>query len=175
VYGGTRDENNGFWFGWLDLLALRLQVLLNTLNTALSLIYTILQFTVAHALGISVFTSRLLATDLNTETITVSLNYTLQILVLHIKSSLHSRNLSTNYTALHCTALHCTLHSARVCLLYMLLALASSNLSQVKVKVILRLTVTQPVRLGVEPHLGLMTRYLLFFGSYGLVFVRRPL
>jgi hypothetical protein len=36
-----------------------------------------LQLTVAQALGFSVFTSRLLATDLNTETITVSLDYTL--------------------------------------------------------------------------------------------------
>jgi hypothetical protein len=41
----------------------------------------------------------------------------------------------------------------------------------VKVKVILRLTVS----LGVEPHLGLITRYLLLFDSYGLVFVGRPL
>jgi hypothetical protein len=29
----------------------------------------------------------------------------------------------------------------------------------------------QSVSLGVEPHLGLMTKYLLFFDSYGLVFV----
>jgi hypothetical protein len=41
VNGGTRDGNNGFWFGWLDLLAFQLQVLLITLITALSLIYTI--------------------------------------------------------------------------------------------------------------------------------------
>jgi hypothetical protein len=39
---------------------------------------------------------------------------------------------------------------------------------KVKVKVTLRLTVGQSVRLGVEPHLGLMTRYLLLFDSYGL-------
>jgi hypothetical protein len=31
------------------------------------------------------------------------------------------------------------------------------------------------VSLGVEPHLGLMTRYLLLFDNYGLVFVGRPL
>jgi hypothetical protein len=48
--------------------------------------------------------------------------------------------------------------------------------SQLKVKVTLRLTVSQSVsqsvsRLNVEPHLGLMTRYLLLFDSYGLVFV----
>jgi hypothetical protein len=41
VYGGTRDENNGSWFGLLDLLAIRLEFLLITVNTALSLIYTI--------------------------------------------------------------------------------------------------------------------------------------
>jgi hypothetical protein len=46
---------------------------------------------------------------------------------------------------------------------------------QVKVKVTLRLTVSQSVSLGVEPHLGLMTRYLLLSDSYGLVFVGRPL
>jgi hypothetical protein len=56
----------------MDLLALRLQSLLITINTALFLIYT--QFTVAHALGFSVFTCRLLATDLSTETI-ISNNY----------------------------------------------------------------------------------------------------
>jgi hypothetical protein len=46
---------------------------------------------------------------------------------------------------------------------------------QVKVKVSLRLTVSQSVSLGVEPHLGLMTRYLLLFDSYSLVFVGSPL
>jgi hypothetical protein len=44
-----------------------------------------------------------------------------------------------------------------------------------KVKVILRLTVSQSVSLVVEPHLGLMTRYILLFDSYDLVFVGRPL
>jgi hypothetical protein len=38
-----------------------------------------------------------------------------------------------------------------------------------KVKVTLRLTVSQSVSLGVEPHLGLMTKYLLLFDSYGIV------
>jgi hypothetical protein len=33
----------------------------------------------------------------------------------------------------------------------------------------------QPVSLGVEPHLGLTTRYLLLFDSYDLVFVGRSL
>jgi hypothetical protein len=46
---------------------------------------------------------------------------------------------------------------------------------KVKVEVTLRLTIGQSASLGVEPHLGLMTRYLLLFDSYGLVFVGRPL
>jgi hypothetical protein len=41
-------------------------------------------------------------------------------------------------------------------------------IDKVKVKLTLRLTVCQSVSLGVEPHLGLMTRYLLLFDSYGL-------
>jgi hypothetical protein len=45
----------------------------------------------------------------------------------------------------------------------------------IKVKVTLRLTNSQSVSLGVGTHLGLMTRYLLLFDSYGLVFVGRPL
>jgi hypothetical protein len=45
----------------------------------------------------------------------------------------------------------------------------------VKVKVTLRLTVSQSVGFGFEPHLRLMTRYLLIFDSYGLVFMGRPL
>jgi hypothetical protein len=46
--------------------------------------------------------------------------------------------------------------------------------SQVKVKVTLRLTASQSVSLGVESHLGLMTRYLLLFDSYGLVLCGVP-
>jgi hypothetical protein len=53
--------------------------------------------------------------------------------------------------------------------------LRTDLLLKVKVKVTLRLTVSQSVSLGVQPHLGLMTRYLLLFDSYGLVFVWRPL
>jgi hypothetical protein len=39
-----------------------------------------------------------------------------------------------------------------------------------KVKATLRLTASQSVSLAVEPHLGLVTRYLLLFDSYGRVF-----
>jgi hypothetical protein len=43
--------------------------------------------------------------------------------------------------------------------------------AKAKVKVTLRLTVSQSVSLDVEPHLGLMTWYLLHFDSYGVVFL----
>jgi hypothetical protein len=46
---------------------------------------------------------------------------------------------------------------------------------KVKVKVTLRLTVSQSVNLGIEPHLGPMTRYLFLSDSYVLVSVGRPL
>jgi hypothetical protein len=45
---------------------------------------------------------------------------------------------------------------------------------RVKVKVALRLTISHSVSLGVEPNLGIMTRYLLLFESHGL-FVGCPL
>jgi hypothetical protein len=95
-----------------------------------------------------------------------SLNHTLQI--LHIKSSVQSRTLQL-------TTLHCTIDSFpwRLCVLDSRLLSCDSSLSQVKVT--LRLTVSQSVSLGVEPHLGYMTVYLLLFDSYGLVFVGRPL
>jgi hypothetical protein len=86
------------------LLALRLHTLLITPKyrqySAIADLHT-LHFTVAHALGFPVFTSRLLATDLNTETITVSLDYTHQVLHMkkifksHVKSS-HADLLSSS-------------------------------------------------------------------------------
>jgi hypothetical protein len=41
VYGGTRDENNGFEIGWLYLLTIRLQDFLITINKAPWLIYSL--------------------------------------------------------------------------------------------------------------------------------------
>jgi hypothetical protein len=43
-----------------------------------------------------------------------------------------------------------------------------------EVKVTLRLTVSQSISLGVEPRLGLMTRYLLLYDSYGLALCGAP-
>jgi hypothetical protein len=47
--------------------------------------------------------------------------------------------------------------------------------SRFKVKVTLRLTVSQSVSLGIEPHLRPTTRYLFLSDSYVLVSVGRPL
>jgi hypothetical protein len=65
--------------------------------------------------------------------------------VLHINSFLHSLPYRTELSIGFCTIT-----------------------SALKVKIILRLTVSQLVNPGVEPHLGLMTRYLLLCDSYGL-------
>jgi hypothetical protein len=46
--------------------------------------------------------------------------------------------------------------------------------TEVQVKVMLRQSVSRPVCLGIEPYLGLMTRYLLLFYSCGLLSVGRP-
>jgi hypothetical protein len=67
---------------------------------------------------------------------------------------------------------HFTTDSQSVCLAW---CWAPSGAAAVKVKVTLRLTVSQSVSLGVEPHLDLMTRYLLLFDSYVLHSVGRPL
>jgi hypothetical protein len=57
--------------------------------------------------------------------------------------------------------------------------LVSRLIRQVKVKVTLRLTVSQSVCLGVEPQLGLMARLFLFvsslYESYCPVHLERPL
>jgi hypothetical protein len=60
--------------------------------------------------SITYSSSRFLATDFNTETITVSLNYTLQI--SHIKFSFHSRTLAINsflHSLSYRTPLNCQL------------------------------------------------------------------
>jgi hypothetical protein len=67
----------GFWIGWLHLIRSQLGTRGN--YSAISVLH-ILQFTVPHALWFSVFTSRLLATDLSQS----HCNFK-----LHMKSSLH--------------------------------------------------------------------------------------
>jgi hypothetical protein len=136
----------------------------NTGNySAIAILHTF-QFTVTHALGYSVVTSRILATDL----IQSHCNFK-----SHVESSLYRLIPFLPFLQLPIPKIR--LYFSRL-LFYtpstLLLLLLSS---QSQVKVTLRLTVSQSVSLGVEPHLGLMTRYLLLFDSYGLVFVERPL
>jgi hypothetical protein len=70
--------------------------------------------------------------------------------------------------------IHCHLPTGHTRLLTIMLY-SVVLLPKVKVKVTLRLTVSQSASLCVELHLGLMTRYLLLLDSYGLVFVGRSL
>jgi hypothetical protein len=53
----------GFWIGWLDLLTSYTHNSGLLQYSAITDLHT-LQFTVTHALGFSVFTNRILATDL---------------------------------------------------------------------------------------------------------------
>jgi hypothetical protein len=64
------DDNDGFWSGWLDLLTPSFTVNTTRAYKPYSAIADLhnLQFAVAHALGFSLSTSPLLATDINTET-----------------------------------------------------------------------------------------------------------
>jgi hypothetical protein len=62
-------------------------------------------------------------------------------------------------------------------LLQLATALNDDCLTFLKVKVTLRLTASQSVSLGVEPHLEHLARYLLLFDSYAVMvffFVGRP-
>jgi hypothetical protein len=88
-----------------------------------------------------------------------------------------------NRSSFSCRSKRCfILHKLNLCQLFFeqtsppgLMITFYSQLNWSKVEVTLRLTASQSVSLGVEPHLGLMTRYLLLFDSYGLVFVGLPL
>jgi hypothetical protein len=70
VCGGTRDENNGLYFGWLDLISLQLRVLLAHLIQGYRWFTHFPVHCWTHTLGFPVFPSRILATDRNTETST---------------------------------------------------------------------------------------------------------
>jgi hypothetical protein len=72
MLGDTHDGNDGFKFGWLDLLALCYKLTCSYTQYSGVADLHHLQTTVAHALGFTDSTSRLPATDLNTGIITVS-------------------------------------------------------------------------------------------------------
>jgi hypothetical protein len=126
-----------------------------------------LQFTVVHELGFLVSISRLLATDLNAET--VASNH----------CEVFSSSVTLYFYVLRTRSILVLVLSAVLYLLTYLRSWALKSCSfycyKVKFKVTLRLTVSQSVSLGADPHLGIMTRYLLLFDSYGLVFLGRPL
>jgi hypothetical protein len=56
--GGTHDDNDGFWFGWLDLLASWLQLLRTTFKYSALIDLHNWQLTVTHAVGSSAIKSR---------------------------------------------------------------------------------------------------------------------
>jgi hypothetical protein len=109
------------------------------------------QFTVTHAQVFSVFTSRILATDL---------------LQPHCHFSSHLTSCS------HSLIPFFPFHLSHLILPSLELDpfLDKSPKRQSQVKVTLRLTVSQSLNLGVKYNLGHMTRYLVLFDSYGLVF-----
>jgi hypothetical protein len=113
----------------LDLLAAWLQSLLITLKYSVVVDLHSLQFTVAHALGFPVSTSRLPAKDTNIETIT-SNHY--EVFLSSI--SLHSVQICTQYSQVALHSHPCTRNCS---------TLLDPPLTEVKVKVTLRLTVSQ--------------------------------
>jgi hypothetical protein len=78
---GSTTNNNGFWIGWLDLLTPSSSISLNYNHRAIADLYTF-QFTVAHELGFTILTSRILATDLSQSHCHFN---------SHVKSTLHRR------------------------------------------------------------------------------------
>jgi hypothetical protein len=137
----------GFINSWLHTLLITIK--LHTQYSAIADLHT-LQFTVAHALGLSVFTIRL-----HTETIT-------QITTVLMYEIFQSYFTSSQAELLYSPVLLVSLRLLRLTTDFNAAAFHSKTelLVKVKVKVTLRLTVSQSVSLGVEPHLGLMTRYL---------------
>jgi hypothetical protein len=134
-----RYKNDGFYFGWLDLL----QLLLITLKLQRYYWFTHFKFhrcTPTNSQSSLVVVLQRISTQNPAQShwVTHSKYYT------SIKFSNHTQSLHlTNYPWLSCQS-----HIA---------------------------TGGQSVSFSVEPHLGLMTRYLLLFHSYGLLFVGSPL
>jgi hypothetical protein len=84
----------------------------------------------------------------STLVVTTISSYTLKITGIIAHATSHNK--SSNYSSGH-TVVPLELRNS------------SEVNSEVEVEVTLRLTASQSVSLGVEPHLGLMTRYLLLF------------
>jgi hypothetical protein len=146
-----RDLYDGFQIRWLDLLTLihsqssRLQAI-----TALSLF---LQLTVTHVLGFSVFTSHILVTELSQSHCHCSTHvFFSQIkffLVILLQLPTQFNTSAPNLISWHAGVPKFDSSLFSFCL--------SHSQSQSHIA-----TDGQSVSLGVEPHLGLMTRYVTF-------------
>jgi hypothetical protein len=75
---------------------------------------------------------------------------------------------------LHTSPLSVQALQSRSCLSYLSYATMGAKSFKVKVKVMLRPTVSRPACLGVKPHLGPKIRVLLLSDSFGFVDVERP-
>jgi hypothetical protein len=139
-------------------------------------VFITLKVLYCHTLGLLDFTSRILATDLYQSHCNIKshMKYSFlqpsSFLVISSQSRSTAISLSSRLTA------HVELDSIQFSAPKLISWQAGVSIFDsvlLKVKVTLRLTVSQSVSLGVEPHLGLMTRYLILFDSYGLVSVGR--
>jgi hypothetical protein len=128
-FRGSMTNNNGFWFGWLDLLtpSLQLQPIITAHNQWLFKTHSVSYWTT------SVFSSAVTDLVLIYESVTSSASVVRWL-------TLHSWTLS-------------------FCILLRLNDWTHEWLNEFWVWVTLRLTVSQSACLGVEPRPGLMTRY----------------
>jgi hypothetical protein len=117
-------------------------------DTALLLDLHAFQFTFAHALGFSVFTSRLLAMDLNTETSTqITTSITPKIFQLHFRYRCTVAHIKSSIHALH-------LHTATSCIpSYSWFSVRLED-CPVSLSLMLRPTVSRPVYLGIKHPSG---------------------
>jgi hypothetical protein len=101
---------DGVWIGWLDLLYFYTQLVTTCIYSAIADLHT-LQFTVTHTLGISVFTSRILATKFNS--LVVTAHSKCHCTIAYMKSSIHNLISTNSLLSLlkHPAELNCTQHS----------------------------------------------------------------
>jgi hypothetical protein len=111
------------------------------------------QFAVAHAVGFTVFTSRILPTDFHT--VSLALQTTPKVFFA-------SPNSFVGISVAGNSEVSTRLFRFKTAVLY------SNFVSTVRVRVTLRLMISQSDCLGVEPHLGLMTRFF----NYLFIFLK---
>jgi hypothetical protein len=92
----------------IGFISILLQILLITLKYSAIADLHNFQFTVSHALGLFVFTSHLLATDLNTET-SISTHYEV---IISTYATFSSSTFTYQMPSLHIQACYCTYKTA---------------------------------------------------------------